>query len=81
MVRYLTAILLSLTIAFPAIAAEKQAKQLFGAKRLGSAQKSAPHGSYAKGCIAGGRSFARNRPYLAGNAAFAQPQLGPPGNH
>lgn len=53
MVRYLTAILLSLTIAFPAIAAEKQAKQLFGAKRLGSAQKSAPHGSYAKGCIAG----------------------------
>lgn len=53
MVRYLTAFLLSLAVAFPAIAAEKQAKQLFGAMRLGSAQKSAPLGSYAKGCIAG----------------------------
>lgn len=53
MVRYLAAFLLSLSIAFPAVAAEKQAKQLFGAMRMGSAQKSAPFGGYAKGCIAG----------------------------
>lgn len=51
--RYLIAALLSLCIAMPVAAAEPQAKQLFGAKRLGSAQKPEPFGSYAKGCIAG----------------------------
>ena len=31
-----------------------QAKQLFGKKNQGSRQKPVPHGSYAKGCLAGG---------------------------
>ena len=52
MVRYIAALLLSLTIALPAVA-ETQAKQLFGAKRQGSAQKPAPFGTYNKGCVAG----------------------------
>ncbi len=35
------------------VAAEPLAKELFGAKRDGSVQRAAPHGSYAKGCVAG----------------------------
>lgn len=38
-----------------AVSADAQplAKELFGAKRDGSAQAAKPHGSYAKGCVAG----------------------------
>ncbi|MGV6849334.1 MAG: penicillin-insensitive murein endopeptidase [Marinibacterium sp.] len=35
------------------LAADQLAKELFGAKKTGSAQKAAPYGSYAKGCLAG----------------------------
>ncbi|MEC9313174.1 MAG: penicillin-insensitive murein endopeptidase, partial [Pseudomonadota bacterium] len=35
------------------VAAETPAKQLFGAKAVGSQQRPAPLGSYAKGCVAG----------------------------
>lgn len=48
----LLAFVLSILIAVPAFAAP-QAKQLFGAQKTGSAQRPAPLGSYAKGCIAG----------------------------
>ena len=36
-----------------AVSAATPAKQLFGAKATGSQQAPAPHGSYAKGCVAG----------------------------
>lgn len=45
--------LIILVLSLPAVA-EPLAKQQFGAKRGGSAQKSAPLGGYAKGCLAGG---------------------------
>ena len=35
------------------VSAATPAKQLFGAKDAGSQQAAAPHGSYAKGCVAG----------------------------
>ncbi|MQY42062.1 penicillin-insensitive murein endopeptidase [Epibacterium sp. SM1969] len=38
------------------------AKQLFGAKAEGSAQKPAPFGSYAKGCVAGAVELAETGP-------------------
>ncbi|EEB70144.1 MAG: penicillin-insensitive murein endopeptidase [Phaeobacter italicus] len=38
------------------------AKQLFGAKRSGSAQNPAPHGSYAKGCVAGAEQLPQTGP-------------------
>ena len=48
------ALMLAGAMAVPVNAlAETPAKQLFGAKRSGSAQQSAPFGSYAKGCLAG----------------------------
>ena len=53
MVRYIIASFLCLCIALPAVAAEKEARQLFGAKRTPSKQASASFGSYAKGCQAG----------------------------
>ena len=46
-----------LTVVFglaSAVQAEPLAKQLFGAKRAGSAQNPAAYGSYSKGCLAGG---------------------------
>lgn len=39
-----------------------QAKQLFGAKRGGSGQLPRPHGSYAKGCIAGAEQLPETGP-------------------
>ncbi|MDT8327704.1 MAG: penicillin-insensitive murein endopeptidase [Roseovarius sp.] len=39
-----------------------QAKQLFGAHGHGSAQAPAPHGSYAKGCIAGATTLPETGP-------------------
>ncbi|WP_299921751.1 penicillin-insensitive murein endopeptidase [uncultured Pelagimonas sp.] len=44
------------------ILSTKQAKQLFGAKATASDQSSAPFGSYAKGCLAGGEQLAETGP-------------------
>ncbi len=51
--RRLAAIVLSIIVATGPIHAETQAKQLFGAAKASSNQKSRSHGSYAKGCAAG----------------------------
>lgn len=48
----LVAFVLSILIALP-LSAAPEAKQLFGAVNKGSAQRPAPIGSYAKGCVAG----------------------------
>ncbi|MDQ2090969.1 penicillin-insensitive murein endopeptidase [Marimonas arenosa] len=53
MVRFAVAFFITLSLALPANAAEKLAKQLFGAKASASRQESEPFGSYAKGCVAG----------------------------
>lgn len=45
-----------------AATAEVLAKQLFGSERQASAQQSAPFGSYAKGCLAGGRRLPETGP-------------------
>ena len=39
-----------------------EARQLFGAKKSASQQAAAPHGGYAKGCIAGGVQLAETGP-------------------
>lgn len=55
MVRKFLRACLTLCLMVPApLAAEPLAKELFGAKRAASNQSSAPYGSYAKGCLAGG---------------------------
>ncbi|NNE88079.1 MAG: penicillin-insensitive murein endopeptidase [Silicimonas sp.] len=55
MVRNVFHALLILCFLLPvSLAAEPLAKELFGAKRDGSEHSSAPYGSYAKGCLAGG---------------------------
>jgi penicillin-insensitive murein endopeptidase len=44
----------------PAVAgADTAAKTLFGAEKEGSPQKASPFGSYAKGCLAGGKQLAQ----------------------
>lgn len=55
MVRRLKGLIVGLILGLPtgAAAAEPLAKQLFGAAQAGSAQKPAPYGGYAKGCVAG----------------------------
>ena len=60
--------------------AETPAKQLFGAERKGSAQKPAPFGSYAKGCLAGGERLAQTGPTwqamrLSRNRNWGHPEL------
>ena len=40
----------------------KEAKHLFGAVERGSKQRPAPHGSYAKGCVAGAEQLAATGP-------------------
>ena len=47
--------------AFPATA-QPLAKELFGAERAGSKQRSAPYGSYSKGCLAGAKQLAETGP-------------------
>jgi len=56
-----------------------QAKKLFGAKSSGSAQSPAPHGSYAKGCLAGGVQLPETGPTwqamrLSRNRNWAHPE-------
>ncbi|MEM6564611.1 MAG: penicillin-insensitive murein endopeptidase [Pseudomonadota bacterium] len=41
---------------------QRPAKQLFGAERVASQSKSAPYGSYSKGCMAGGQRLAETGP-------------------
>ena len=42
--------------------AQPLAKELFGAEHTASRQKAAPHGGYAKGCLAGGEQLAETGP-------------------
>ncbi len=60
MIRY-AVILLGLLLVSPA-AAQPLAKEQFGAKRDASSQRPAPHGGYAKGCLAGGEQLAETGP-------------------
>ena len=58
----------------------KEAKQLFGAKAGPSPQAPAPHGSYAKGCVAGGVQLAETGPTwqamrLSRNRNWGHPEL------
>ena len=63
MARNVLGLVLSLCLlaALP-VAAEPLAKELFGAKRGPSEHASAPFGSYAKGCLAGGVQLAETGP-------------------
>ncbi|WP_137701297.1 penicillin-insensitive murein endopeptidase [Marimonas lutisalis] len=54
MVRFILTIALALGLVTPGLAADKLAKQLFGAESAPSQQKPASFGGYAKGCLAGG---------------------------
>lgn len=56
MVRYSIAVILGLVLSGPANS-EILAKELFGAEKSASKHKSAPYGSYAKGCLAGGEQL------------------------
>ncbi len=58
----------------------KEAKQLFGAKRDASDQSSAPIGSYARGCLAGGAQLPETGPTwqamrLSRNRNWGHPEL------
>ncbi|WP_324755315.1 penicillin-insensitive murein endopeptidase [Roseovarius sp. Pro17] len=58
----------------------KQAKQLFGAERVGSRQGPAPFGAYSKGCMAGGMQLPQTGPTwqamrLSRNRNWGHPQL------
>ncbi len=59
--RLIFACLASTLLAVPALS-QPLAKEQFGAKRNGSPERSAPHGSYAKGCLAGGEQLAETGP-------------------
>ena len=61
MVRYIIATLLTLALTGP-VNAETLAKELFGAEKIASKHKSAPYGSYAKGCLAGGEELPETGP-------------------
>lgn len=63
-----------------AATAEPLAKQLFGGKTRASAQKPAPYGSYAKGCLAGGMQLPETGPTwqamrLSRNRNWGHPQI------
>ena len=55
-------IALMLLIATGAAHAEPLAKELFGARDTASPQRPAPHGGYAKGCVAGAERLAETGP-------------------
>ena len=56
------------------------AKELFGRARGRRADfRPDPIGFYSRGCLAGGEALPVNGPDVAGDAAVAQPQLGPSG--
>ncbi|EBA08448.1 penicillin-insensitive murein endopeptidase [Sagittula stellata] len=67
-------------VAVDPVLSSKQAKQLFGAKRDASEQSSAPYGSYAKGCLAGGAQLPETGPTwqamrLSRNRNWGHPEL------
>ncbi|MEO9574417.1 MAG: penicillin-insensitive murein endopeptidase [Tateyamaria sp.] len=77
-IRNSLALIFALLLAVPA-GAQPLAKQEFGAKRAASAQKSAPFGSYSKGCIAGAEQLAETGPTwqamrLSRNRNWGHPQ-------
>lgn len=53
---------LALVFAGSAQAEEPPAKELFGVETQGSSQRARPHGSYARGCIAGAEQLAESGP-------------------
>jgi penicillin-insensitive murein endopeptidase len=55
-------VLTALLLAVSGASAQPLAKELFGAEHSASRQKPAPHGSYAKGCLAGGAQLAETGP-------------------
>ncbi|MFD0859305.1 penicillin-insensitive murein endopeptidase [Roseovarius aquimarinus] len=64
----------------PASMQGKDAKQFFGAAKVGSQQGAAPFGSYAKGCMAGGVQLPQTGPTwqamrLSRNRNWGHPQL------
>ncbi|MEP1353806.1 MAG: penicillin-insensitive murein endopeptidase [Tateyamaria sp.] len=77
-IRNSLALIFALLLAVPA-GAQPLAKQEFGAKRVASAQKSAPFGSYSQGCIAGAEQLAETGPTwqamrLSRNRNWGHPQ-------
>ncbi len=77
-IRNSLALIFALLLAVPA-GAQPLAKQEFGAKRVASAQKSAPFGSYSKGCIAGAEQLPETGPTwqamrLSRNRNWGHPQ-------
>ena len=59
---FLRGILILCALAAQSAAAEPIAKQLFGAERTASQQRSAPFGTYAKGCLAGAAQLPETGP-------------------
>lgn len=55
-------VLLTLVLAVSSAEAQPLAKELFGNKPTASNQRSAPHGGYAKGCLAGGAQLPETGP-------------------
>ena len=62
MVRNILAAVIAVCVLSAPVDAQSLAKELFGAKTTGSNERSAPHGSYAKGCLAGGERLAETGP-------------------
>ncbi len=79
MVRYALVLFLTFCMAVPAVA-ETPAKQLFGKMRDASPHKSAPFGSYSKGCVAGAVQLPETGPNwqamrLSRNRNWGHPEL------
>lgn len=76
----ITAVLTAFLLTITPLSAEPLAKELFGAKRGGSAHVPAPFGGYAKGCLAGGQQLAETGPTwqamrLSRNRNWGHPEL------
>ncbi|WP_293576079.1 penicillin-insensitive murein endopeptidase [Phaeobacter sp.] len=77
--KHLLACLIATLICTTPLHADTPAKQLFGAKQQGSAQAPEPHGSYAKGCVAGAIELPETGPTwqamrLSRNRNWAHPE-------
>lgn len=73
------ALILAISCA-PALAAEREARSLFGAEKTGSPHRSASFGGYAKGCIAGAKQLSETGPTwqsmrLSRNRNWAHPEM------
>ncbi|MHA3914656.1 penicillin-insensitive murein endopeptidase [Halovulum sp. GXIMD14793] len=76
----ITALLISMCLLALPAAAETPAKQLFGAHAAPSNQRSAPFGSYAKGCLAGAEQLPESGPTwqamrLSRNRNWGHPEM------